>query len=164
METDPSSRTGTRPAPGEETPEGTEPFTASPHGVGRRIPLNAFPARDVSPPMENRNGPDDLALLRGIADGCEESFRLLFRRWGPRLGRFLERAGGSRETGEDLLQEAFVRVIRAAGSFEPRGSVGAWLHRICANLAYSHWRRETRSPFVDVGPDPVPESIAPPRA
>jgi RNA polymerase sigma-70 factor (ECF subfamily) len=100
-----------------------------------------------------RPEPDDAELLRGVAAGDERAFRLLFDRWSPRLGRFLTRIAGSREQGEDLLQEAFVRIVRAAPRFEPRGSVGAWMYRICANLAYSHWRRQrTRGPALTAEP------------
>lgn len=104
----------------------------------------------------------DLALIQGIAEGCEESFRLLVRRWSPRLGRFLLQATGSRDVAEDLLQDAFLRILRAAPSFEPRGSVAAWMYRICANLAYSHWRRRKASPFAELpDPDAPPEPAAP---
>jgi RNA polymerase sigma-70 factor (ECF subfamily) len=98
-------------------------------------------------------GPDDLALLRGIAGGDEDCFRLFFRRWTPPLGRFLQRVTRSPEVAEDLLQETFLRVLRAAPRFEPHGSVSAWVYRIAANLAYSHWRR-TRGVL---GP-PAPEA------
>lgn len=91
----------------------------------------------------------DLELLRGTAAGCEESFRLLFRRWAPKLGRFLAHTTGSRETGEDLLQEAFLRILQAAPRFEPRGKVSSWMYRICANLAYSHWRRRRAAPVFE---------------
>lgn len=89
----------------------------------------------------------DSDLICGIAKGCEESFLALFRRWVPRLGPFLASATGSRETAEDLLQETFLRVFRAAPSFEPRGSARAWLYRIAVNLVYSHWRREMVRPL-----------------
>lgn len=95
--------------------------------------------------------PSDLELIQGTAAGSEESFRLLFRRWSPRLGRFLIHATGSRETGEDLLQEAFLRILRAAPRFSPTGKVSSWMYRICANLAYSHWRRIRSSPLVYPG-------------
>jgi len=92
----------------------------------------------------------DVELLGGIGRGCEESFRLFFRRWSPRLLRFLTQATGSREAGEDLLQEAFIRIYQAAPRYEPRGSIAAWLYRICANLAYSYWRRQRLArPAID---------------
>jgi RNA polymerase sigma factor (sigma-70 family) len=108
--------------------------------------------------------PVDLELIRGVAAGSEECFRLFFDRWSGRLGRFLTRATGSRQTGEDLLQEAFLRVLSAAPRFEPRGEVSAWIYRICANLAYSHWRTERRSPLHAVDDvESVPEAASPAR-
>jgi RNA polymerase sigma-70 factor, ECF subfamily len=88
---------------------------------------------------------EDLDLLRRSAAGSEEAFLRLFQRWAPRLRRFLIRAGGSKEVGEDLLQEAWIRILKAAPRYQPTGTVGAWMFRICANLAYSHWRRELRA-------------------
>jgi RNA polymerase sigma-70 factor, ECF subfamily len=117
--------------------------------------------------MTERPGlePDDAALLRAIGEGSEAAFRSLFTRWAPRLGRFLVRATGSRETGEDLLQEAFLRVLRAADRYAPEAPPGAWLYRICANLSYSHWRRESgaargRVPSGWHGPAPEPSPDA----
>ncbi len=110
-------------------------------GHGQKIP----DAQDRSEAIE----PSDLELLRGVGRGHEESFRRLFRRWAPRLHRFLTHTCGSPETGEDLLQEAFLRILQAAPRFEERGTVRAWMYRISVNLAYSHWRRERSSPVPE---------------
>ncbi len=97
--------------------------------------------------MDHHAGPSDLDLIQGVAAGSEASFRMLFRRWSPRLGSYLRQATGSREVAEDLLQEAFLRILRAAPGFEPRGKVSSWMYRICTNLVYSYWRRRQRSPI-----------------
>ncbi len=106
----------------------------------------------------------DLELLQGIASGSEEAFGVFYHRWSPRLGPFLLRATGSREVAEDLLQEAFLRMLRAAPSYEPRGSVRAWIYRICTNLAYSHWRRIRRSPFREGDPHAQEDRLVDTRA
>lgn len=95
-----------------------------------------------------QSGPPDEELLRGIAAGDEEAFRVFFRRWAGPVEAFLRRAAGSRESGQDLLQETFVRVLTGAGRFEPRGSARAWMFRIAANLAYSRWRHERGQPVA----------------
>jgi RNA polymerase sigma-70 factor (ECF subfamily) len=95
----------------------------------------------------------DLELIDAIGSGDEDAFARLFARWAPRLGPFLNRATGSPEAGEELLQEAFMRIIRAAQRFDPRGDAGAWIYRICANLAYSYWRRERRAPRAEADMD-----------
>lgn len=96
---------------------------------------------------EELHGATDDDLVQRIGEGCEDSFRVFFQRWAPPLERFLRRATGSRETSEDLVQEAFIRILRAAPRFERRGSVGAWVYRIGANLARSYWRHELASPL-----------------
>ncbi len=105
--------------------------------------------------------PSDVALLAGIGGGSEAAFNEFFDRWAPRLGRFLLRATGSRETSEDLLHEVFLRVLRAAPRFEPRGSVASWMFRIGANVLYSDWRRRRASRVVSIeSVEPAALSIA----
>ena len=98
--------------------------------------------------MDPPENPSDAELLRGIAEGGELACRLFYRRWSPRLSRFLLHATGCRESADDLLQETFLRVLRAAPRFEPRGSAAAWVYRIAANLAYSHWRQQRRGAWL----------------
>lgn len=108
-----------------------------------------MPARHDAPAEKTDARASDADLIRAVAAGSAASFRILFQRWAPRLGRFLHQVTGSRETAEDLLQEAFVRILRAAPRFEPRGAAASWMYRICANLAYSHWRRRRASPVLE---------------
>jgi RNA polymerase sigma-70 factor, ECF subfamily len=107
----------------------------------------------------------EAALIRGVSEGCEASFNELFRRWTPRLMRFLTGATGSRETGEDLLQETFLRILNGAPAYEPRGDAGAWIYRIAANVAYSYWRRERARPLHTAQPiERVSMTVASPNA
>jgi RNA polymerase sigma-70 factor, ECF subfamily len=123
------------------------------------------PRMDEQPGKSGSRGaeaPSDAELMRGIAADHPESFQLLFRRWAPRLRRFLIRATGSTEAGEDLLQETFLRVLRAASRFIPRGEVRAWLFQIAANLAYSFWRREGKAHLTAGDPAGALASLAAP--
>jgi RNA polymerase sigma-70 factor, ECF subfamily len=89
--------------------------------------------------------PSDEQLIQRIACRDEDAFTLFFRRWAPRLGSFILRSTGCPEAADDLVQEAFIRIYRAAGRYEARGHVSAWVLRIAANLTYSHWRTRNRS-------------------
>lgn len=81
------------------------------------------------------------------------------------LTRFLARRLGSRDTAEDLTQEAWLRASGGGASavVNPR----AYLFRIAANLAVDHQRREARQPLaaaeidalLDV-PDDAPDAAA----
>jgi RNA polymerase sigma-70 factor (ECF subfamily) len=64
------------------------------------------------------------------------------------LFAFLYRMCGDTHLAEDLTQEVFVRAIRAAGRYEPRGKVTTWLFSIAANVVKDHWRRQTRARVV----------------
>ena len=75
----------------------------------------------------------------------------LFRRQGPALVRFLSRRA-SREEAQDLAQEAFLRLTRAADS-QPLQKPEAYLARIARNLlrdrakSVSGYRERTHAVF-----------------
>ena len=54
---------------------------------------------------------------------------------------FLERRVGSREVAEDILQDAFVRGLAAAGDLRAEDSAVAWFYRMLRNALVDHWRR-----------------------
>jgi RNA polymerase sigma-70 factor (ECF subfamily) len=58
------------------------------------------------------------------------------------LFAFLLRMCGDLHQAEDLMQETFVRAIRAAAHYKPRAAVRTWLFSIAANLVRDQWRRQ----------------------
>lgn len=76
---------------------------------------------------------------------------------------FIERRVGSRETAEDILQDAFVRAIDHAGSVRLEESLVAWFYRVLRNAITDHYRRKgaaTRAAealAVEVAADEPPE-------
>jgi putative glutamine amidotransferase len=65
----------------------------------------------------------------------------VFEEHSDRLTRRLERMVGSRETAEDLRQEAFLRTWRSVPRDLPADRQAAWLHRTASNLAIDELRR-----------------------
>jgi RNA polymerase sigma-70 factor (ECF subfamily) len=51
---------------------------------------------------------------------------------------------GSLAEAEDVVQEAFVRAINHARTFQATDNPEAWLRRVAVNLARSRWRRLQR--------------------
>lgn len=84
---------------------------------------------------------DDDTLMVSTARGDSDAFRILMERWWPRVFAFLARALSHRADAEDLAQETFVRVYRAAPRYVPGGRFAAWLFRIAGNLARAEMRR-----------------------
>jgi RNA polymerase sigma-70 factor (ECF subfamily) len=83
---------------------------------------------------------EDLALRvqRGDAQGLTA---LVERHHGPLLGFVYRMTGGDRALAEDLVQEAFLRVMRAIGQYRYPRPFKPWLYAIALNLARDHYRR-----------------------
>jgi RNA polymerase sigma-70 factor, ECF subfamily len=80
------------------------------------------------------NAPSDEALMAGIAGGDERAFESLVRRHRKRILNLIYRTVGERTQAEDLVQEVFLRVWRAAGDYTPQARFTAWVYRIAVNL------------------------------
>lgn len=63
----------------------------------------------------------------------EESFRLLFEHYYPRLLGFFSRRGFSPEDCLDLIQETFLGIYRGIGSFRRQAQFETWLFEIAMN-------------------------------
>lgn len=74
---------------------------------------------------------------------------------GPLKG-YLRRLTGNAALAEDLLQDAFIRFLAAAGLPENPGHQKNYLFRIATNLARDHFRRERRAPVIEPPPSPDP--------
>jgi RNA polymerase sigma-70 factor (ECF subfamily) len=59
--------------------------------------------------------------------------------------RFLERRVGSRETAEDILQEAFGRALERLDTLRGDESIVAWFYRVLRNAVIDHYRRNAAS-------------------
>lgn len=80
----------------------------------------------------------------GPSDGrIEEVWRAAWTAERTALLAFLRRQVRDSEAAEDLLQETFVRAIRA-GRVDSGTSLRAYLFTIAGNLAADHWRRRFR--------------------
>jgi RNA polymerase sigma-70 factor, ECF subfamily len=85
-------------------------------------------------------------LIQKAQKGDSASFDRLVDQFAVRIFGFLFRMTGSRQDAEDLMQDAFVRVVRTIASYRHDGRFEAWLFRIAANLARDRLRRIKRTP------------------
>ena len=84
----------------------------------------------------------DEDLLAGFQAGDAEAFERLLRRHRGPLFSFLLRMVGDRQRAEDLTQEAFLRLVRAAGRWEARAKFKTWLYTVARNLCADQSRRD----------------------
>jgi RNA polymerase sigma-70 factor (ECF subfamily) len=99
----------------------------------------------------------DEQLIAAVAAGDASALAALYGRWERPLHAFLARYTGGRDV-DDLVQETWMRVVRAAGRFDPTRRASTWLFQIALNLARD-WHR--RPPAEAVDPDRASEIAAP---
>ncbi len=78
----------------------------------------------------------------------------------PAIYRLAYARTGSRADAEDIMQEVFVRLLRAGPDFADRAHARAWLLRVAANCANDWFRapwRRREGPLMDSLPAPEHE-------
>jgi RNA polymerase sigma-70 factor, ECF subfamily len=104
--------------------------------------------------VDERLSPEDASLVEGLRAGDEAAFRALMREYGGAMLRVAQMYVSSRAVAEDVVQDAWIGVLRGIGRFEGRSSLKTWLFRIVANTAKTRGVREARSiPFTSLGDD-----------
>jgi RNA polymerase sigma-70 factor (ECF subfamily) len=97
---------------------------------------------------------DDAALASLTAQGDQDAFARIMRRYNQRLYRLAVSVMGDASEAEDVLQESYVRAFYAFSTYTGAGSVGAWLARIVRNEAIDRVRaRESRRNHVAIEAD-----------
>ena len=102
--------------------------------------------------MTPPNTTSDAELLRLTLAGDESAFTALFRRRQAGVYRFALHMSGSEALAEDVVQEAFIVLMRDGRNFDPaRGSVAAYLYGIARNHVLRAFERERA--LVPLNPD-----------
>jgi RNA polymerase sigma-70 factor (ECF subfamily) len=86
----------------------------------------------------------DEALMLEFQRGSRPAFEELFERYREPLYAFFRRRLDSRQRAEDLTQETFVAVIRAASRYEPRALVRTYLYGIAWKVLAVDRRQQAR--------------------
>ena len=85
-----------------------------------------------------RVGSDEDLMVR-VQAGDEAALEQLMARFQAPLYAFLSRRVGS--AADDLFQETWIRVVRAADRFDPKRRFSTWMFQIANNLCRDRWRR-----------------------
>jgi RNA polymerase sigma factor (sigma-70 family) len=103
----------------------------------------------------------DEDLVGRVADGDAGALGGLLARWDTPLHGFLSRYTGGRDV-EDLRQEVWMRVVRAAGGFDRSRRFSTWLFQIALNLCRDWGRRPPLEPLAPAGVERALGAIGPP--
>jgi RNA polymerase sigma-70 factor, ECF subfamily len=78
---------------------------------------------------------DERALLAALQAGDRAAFAQLVERYSAQVYRTALKILGDEQDAEDVLQETFLKAMRALPGFEGRSRLSTWLYRIAANEA-----------------------------
>jgi RNA polymerase sigma-70 factor, ECF subfamily len=98
----------------------------------------------VIPVSEGDRGADDRRLAAACAAGDTLVFEEIYRRFGDRMKSIAYNHLGNVSDAEDVVQEAFLKVHRAAATFTGEASLSTWIYRIVVNTCYDVLRRRRR--------------------
>jgi len=93
-------------------------------------------------------GDPDSDLVSAAAAGDDRAFATLYARHADGAHRLLSRLVGCVDEREDLLQDVFLRLHRALGSFRADARFTTFLHRIVVNVAYDFLAARRRRPVA----------------
>jgi RNA polymerase sigma-70 factor (ECF subfamily) len=107
----------------------------------------------MTPAAARSAEPLDELTLRRAQRGDEPAWRALIERYRAPVHAVIWRllAGRQRHRVEDLVQETFVRVLRALPEFDPAGpaSLATWMLTIATRLALNELRRPEHAALTD---------------
>lgn len=84
---------------------------------------------------------NEYQLIKAIASGDSKSFESLLNLHQSAVYGLCFRLMGNAASAQDMAQETWMKVIRAAGQFDPRGSVRAWILTIAKNMCLNELRK-----------------------
>lgn len=91
---------------------------------------------------------NDAALVAALRRGDERAFVELVDAFTPGMRRFALSFVRTPAVADEVVQEAWLGVLRGLDRFEGRSSLKTWIYRIVANVARTRGVREARSvPF-----------------
>jgi RNA polymerase sigma-70 factor (ECF subfamily) len=90
----------------------------------------------------------DTELAKRVAASDRDAIRFLLKRHNQALYRTARAILGDDAEAEDALQEAYVKAIRAMGSFRSDAKLSTWLTRIVVNEALGRLKRRRRAANV----------------
>lgn len=88
--------------------------------------------------------PSDTELMLRLSRKDMSALGELAKRHQERVLAIAFRTLGKWDLAEDIAQETFLRVHRAAGNYRPKAKFTTWLYRIVVNLCLDEKRRRSR--------------------
>ena len=100
----------------------------------------------ILPFRRSADNNDEHDLVRRVAGSDQAAFELLYRRYYPRLFRYILRITHRLTLVEEILNDVMMAVWQAAGRFQGRSKVSTWILGIAYRQSMKALDRERRAP------------------
>jgi RNA polymerase sigma-70 factor (ECF subfamily) len=87
------------------------------------------------------NTDPDMQLMLAFQAGNQRAFQDLFDKYKKRVINYCFRFCGHRTVAEELAQETFLKVYKAARHYRPKARFSTWLFKIATNVCLNEIRR-----------------------
>jgi len=94
----------------------------------------------VEPRADPSDSPEERRWVDGLLRGDAAAFDAVFGAYRARVFGYLARMTGRRDLAEDLTQDVFLRLARAARGLRPDTRLRGWLFTVAHNVLVSHAR------------------------
>jgi RNA polymerase sigma-70 factor (ECF subfamily) len=104
----------------------------------------------------------ELALVERLRASDETAFMMLVEQHQAAMLRIARMYVSSRAVAEEVVQEAWLGILKGLDRFEGRSSLRTWMYRIVANIAKTRGQRDGRSiPFSSLAGDDEGSGVDP---
>lgn len=86
----------------------------------------------------------DEQLIQWVADGDHSCLGTLFERHHQGVFQFCLQMTRNPGHAEDIVQEVFLKLLKAAGKFRNEGTFKGWMYNIARNATYDYMRQNRR--------------------
>ena len=111
-------------------------------------------------PERERSAESDEALMLAFQAGDVRAFEVLMQRHRGSCFNFILRFVGDRARAEDLLQDAWLRVVRGAEDYRITARFKTWLYTLARNLCVDSARKEKHRKSESLDAPRAPGSTA----
>jgi RNA polymerase sigma-70 factor (ECF subfamily) len=103
---------------------------------------------------------NDTELMARLAKGDMSALGDIVRKHQDKVLSLSYRVLGDWHRAEDVAQETFLRIYRAAEKYKPKARFTTWLYRIVINLCFDEQRKRAKAvaPLEDADPAVLAES------
>jgi RNA polymerase sigma-70 factor (ECF subfamily) len=90
------------------------------------------------------DNPTDAQLVESCRRGDLRAFEHLYTMHSPKMKSLAFHLLNSRSDAEDAVQETFLKVHKAMGTFQANSALSTWIYRILINCCYDALRKRQR--------------------